>query len=359
MNNEELLDRYRLKLMNLHLSTICVASFFEIIAYIILHTGGKHKISLYSPYFWPEVFIPIAINFTVHFIVRYVNGSKRYDKNLKNASVIYAILTTSCILTLLHRDYITTACTFSFPIVLSAIFCDKKLLKKTLEISIECLLILTGINCFTKEIDATFVLNQIVIYGINIISYLAALLTIDFTQNNLTVIQNQFIANRKLWHGIRRDQMTGLYNHVTFFSEFERIISDSVKNKYPFCLAMIDIDDFKKINDEYGHDNGDKVLLRLAEAMKDCCTPEDKIFRYGGEEFVIIFVDKNIDSAKRITENILTAFSNSRYEFAKIRTTFSCGLVQGDYELTKEKVFNEADKLMYDAKQSGKNRIIM
>lgn len=358
MNNEELLDRYRLKLINLHLSTICVTSFFEIIAYIILLIGGEHRLSPSSSYLWLGVVIPIVINFATHFIVSYVNQSKRYDKRLKNASVIYAALITSCVLTLFHSNYITTACTFSFPIVLSATFCDKKLLNRTLAISISCLLVLTVILCYKKTIDVTFVLNQIVIYGINIISYLAALLTVDFTQNNFSVIQDQFITNRKLWHGMRRDQMTGLYNHVTFFSEFEKVMSDLNEKKRAFCLAMIDIDDFKKINDEYGHENGDKVLVRLAAAMKDCCEPDDKIFRYGGEEFVIIFTNKNIDSAKRITENILTAFSNSKYDFAKIRTTFSGGIIQGESGLTKEKIFNEADKLMYEAKQSGKNRII-
>ena len=359
MNNEELLDRYRLKLINLHLSTISVVTFLEIVAYIILHIDGEHTISLSSPYLWLGVLLPFFINFTAHFAARYVNHSKSYSKNTKNSAVIYAALTTSCMLALLHRNYITTACTFSFPIVLSGAFCDKKLLRRTLYISLLCLAAVTISLCCTKKIDVTFILNQIVVYGINIISYLSALLTVDFTQSNFSIIHNQYLDNRRLWHSVRRDQMTGLYNHVTFFSELESAVRNFRMNAVPFCLAMLDIDDFKKLNDTYGHDNGDEVILTLTQTMKSCCEAKDKVFRYGGEEFAILFIGKNMDSAKRISENILTAFSNSKYKFAQIRTTFSCGIVQCSNTSTKEELFNKADTLMYEAKQSGKNKIVI
>ncbi len=355
MDNEKLLERYRLKLINLHLSTITVVSVFEIIAYIILHFGEGKARSYYLPI---HVIIPILINFMVHFMVRWVARSKTFEQDVKNAAVIYAALATSCVLTLFHMEYITTACTFSFPIVLSGMFCDKKLLNRVLMVTISCLVLSTVISCICKTTDITFMQNQLVVYGINIISYMAALLTIDFAQNNFNVINGQFIANRKLRHGIRRDQMTGLYNHVTFFSEFDKAVEDAENRKISLCVAVIDIDDFKKINDEYGHENGDKVLLRLANVMKDCSAPDDKIFRYGGEEFVILFINKNYASVKTMVTNMLTAFSNSQYDFAKVKTTFSCGIVQYNPSYTKDALFNEADGLMYEAKKNGKNQIM-
>ena len=354
MDNEKLLERYRLKLINLHLCTITVVSVFEIIAYIILHFGEENVSSYYLSMC---VIIPILINFTAHFIVRWVACSKQFEQDVKNASVIYGALATSCVLTLFHMDYITTACTFCFPIVLSGMFCNKKLLNRALIVTISCLVLMTVISCIYKPTDVTFLQNQLVVYGINIISYLAALLTIDFTQNNFNIINGQFIANRKLRHGIRRDQMTGLYNHVTFFSEFEKVIEDAENRRISLCVAVIDIDDFKTINDKYGHENGDKVLLRLSNVMKECSTPDDKVFRYGGEEFVILFINKNLASVKTMVTNMLTAFSNSQYNFAKVKTTFSCGIVSYNPSYTKETLFNEADGLMYEAKKNGKNQI--
>ena len=354
LDNEKLLERYRLKLINLHLSTITVVSVFEIIAYIILHFGEENVSYYYLPMY---VIIPILINFTAHFIVRWVACNKQFEQDVKNASVIYGALATSCVLTLFHMDYITTACTFCFPIVLSGMFCNKKLLNRALIVTISCLVLTTVISCTYKTTDITFLQNQLVVYGINIISYLAALLTIDFTQNNFNIINGQFIANRKLRHGIRRDQMTGLYNHVTFFSEFEKVIEDAENRRISLCVAVIDIDDFKTINDKYGHENGDKVLLKLSNVMKECSTPEDKVFRYGGEEFVILFINKSFASAKTMVTNMLTAFSNSQYDFAKVKTTFSCGIVQYNPSYSKDALFSEADGLMYKAKKNGKNQI--
>lgn len=354
MDNEKLLERYRLRLINLHLSTITVVSVFEIIAYIILHLGEG---GVRPYYIINSVIAPILINFTAHFVVRWVARSKKFEQDVKNAAVIYGALVTSCVLTLFHMDYITTACTFCFPIVLSGMFCNKKLLNRALIVTISCLVLMTVISCVYKTADIIFLQNQLVVYGINIISYMAALLTIDFTQNNFNIINGQFIANRKLRHGIRRDQMTGLYNHVTFFSEFDKVIEDAENRKISLCVAIIDIDDFKRINDEYGHENGDKVLLRLANVMKECSTPDDKIFRYGGEEFVILFINKSFASAKTMVTNMLTAFSNSQYDFAKVKTTFSCGIVPYNTSYTKDTLFNEADGLMYEAKKKGKNQI--
>lgn len=354
LDNEKLLERYRLKLINLHLSTITVVSVFEIIAYIILHFGEENVSYYYLPMY---VIIPILINFTAHFIVRWVACNKQFEQDVKNASVIYGALATSCVLTLFHMDYITTACTFCFPIVLSGMFCNKKLLNRALIVTIFCLVLSTVISCIYKTTDITFLQNQLVVYGTNIISYLAALLTIDFTQNNFNIMNGQSIANRKLRHGIRRDQMTGLYNHVTFFSEFEKVIEDAENRRISLCVAVIDIDDFKTINDKYGHENGDKVLLRLSNVMKECSTPEDKVFRYGGEEFVILFINKSFASAKTMVTNMLTAFSNSQYDFAKVKTTFSCGIVQYNPSYSKDALFSEADGLMYKAKKNGKNQI--
>ena len=245
----------------------------------------------------------------------------------------------------------------AFPIVFSGIFNNKKLLHMSFNITAFVLLIVTYFNLRYDGFSINFIINHLVIYGINIISYLSAKLMIAFSNSNLTVIKEQQNANKELQHSIRRDAMTGLYNHKTFYQKLNSAIKD-YNSSSPFCLAMLDIDDFKKFNDSYGHEEGDKVLLNLVSKMKACCDDNDQLCRFGGEEFVIIFKDKNIRQAKEITEKILSQFSNSVYDFTDKSTTFSAGIVAYEPGMSVNEIFYMADSLMYTAKKNGKKRIL-
>lgn len=307
---------------------------------------------------WGYVALPILINIVIHCIARAVISNKRTNDDTKNASIIYAALVTACVVAFFHRVYIATACAFTFPIVLSGMFNDRKLLKSSFVLSAISLLIITVLKAFEEDVNADFVLNQAVIYGINVISYLSAVIAISFSDNSLEIIEDQANEYKELQHIMRRDQMTGLYNHENFYVKLADAINDYHSGNLSFCLAMIDIDDFKKFNDTYGHDEGDKVLMKLADAMRSCCDSNDRLCRYGGEEFAIIFGNKSLDAAKTVAENILSVFSNTKYDFTDKHTTFSAGIVEYDGSFNQEDIFDKADELMYKAKQNGKNQII-
>lgn len=156
------------------------------------------------------------------------------------------------------------------------------------------------------------------------------------------------------------DQITNLWNH-RFFQERLATEIENVKAQGSLCLAMIDIDNFKSLNDTYGHQHGDKVLRELAQVFKDSSREKDWICRYGGEEFAILLHDtgkaKGMEIAERLRKNVEShAFSGPDAQ-QKLHITISIGLAAfPDDAVSKEKLIAAADKAMYIAKFSGKNQ---
>ena len=151
--------------------------------------------------------------------------------------------------------------------------------------------------------------------------------------------------------------MTKLYNHVEFYNLLHRLRKKGVKQ---ISLAIIDIDMFKQINDVYGHKNGDIVILKLAELLNGLNNDTDTFtFRYGGEEFTIIFVDKPNSYIDVILQNIKTQISNTIFEFdTEKRITISAGVVECDLQIySSEEIFIRVDKALYFSKKNGRNQI--
>jgi len=148
------------------------------------------------------------------------------------------------------------------------------------------------------------------------------------------------------------DGLTGIYNHRHFHEVLPREIERAKRYSQPVCLLMIDIDDFKKYNDTHGHLAGDKLLMNIARILIATTRDVDIVFRYGGEEFVVILpqVGKQggVNSAKRILKLIKQ----------KLSVTVSIGVTSfPDDEVYKNELINKADSAMHQAKKLGKNRV--
>jgi diguanylate cyclase (GGDEF)-like protein len=173
-------------------------------------------------------------------------------------------------------------------------------------------------------------------------------------------IENSFLYEMVV-HRSRTDSLTRLWNHGFFQDRLAEEIERAKRNHHPLGLLIIDIDDFKKLNDTFGHQNGDIVLREIADLLKKSSRDIDYVCRYGGEEFSVILIETNADSsyiiAERIRENI------AQHTFPKfssdhpLKVTISIGLATfPENGQTKEELINQADKAMYIAKFSGKNR---
>ena len=158
----------------------------------------------------------------------------------------------------------------------------------------------------------------------------------------------------------RHDPLTGALNRKGLDEALEREISNERRKSTPLCLALLDIDNFKKHNDRLGHAVGDEALTHLASVAREVMRPQDTLARYGGEEFVLLLPDtalgNGIEAMTRLQRELTTRFFLSGTE--KVLITFSAGVAQlGPNEAGIEAI-RRADQAMYLAKRAGKNRVL-
>ncbi|KPK76462.1 MAG: hypothetical protein AMJ79_06565 [Phycisphaerae bacterium SM23_30] len=171
------------------------------------------------------------------------------------------------------------------------------------------------------------------------------------------------ITNIKLYDEVRQraqtDSMTGLVNHRTFYDELDKEVQRSKRYRGSLSLIMIDLDNLKQINDEFGHRAGDVVLLHVAEQINHCTRANDVAARYGGDEFAIILPNTSVGEALVVAERIAKMVSEQKvqHDGNDVQASISVGVGQYRTGSTIEDFMNESDTALFEAKSSGKNRI--
>ncbi|MBL8499291.1 MAG: diguanylate cyclase [Nitrosomonas sp.] len=157
------------------------------------------------------------------------------------------------------------------------------------------------------------------------------------------------------------DGLTGLLNHTAIKEELAREVIRSSRLNSPLSLAMVDIDFFKKVNDTYGHAAGDRVLKSLARLLKQRLRETDIVGRYGGEEFAVIMNDTDAASAAKVIDEIRTVFSRLLHlsHDEEFSVNFSCGIADLAHFSDAVSLSEAADKALYQAKQRGRNKVIV
>lgn len=172
--------------------------------------------------------------------------------------------------------------------------------------------------------------------------------------------QELLVRNTMMEKLSKTDALTGLYNHKTFHGYLDKLIEQSERTDMKLQLALIDIDNFKTINDTFGHWVGDLILRRVAEGIRHSLAADDFAARYGGEEFAVIIADKSAEMAYRAAESIRLAIAGELHdELNGQPVTVSIGVCAYEPGLGKESLFKGADAALYKAKRSGKNRTIV
>ena len=160
-----------------------------------------------------------------------------------------------------------------------------------------------------------------------------------------------------------RDGLTGLYNRKFLEEHTKKLIPQALRDKFNIGVLLLDMDHFKAVNDEYGHDIGDKVLKELSRILNETVRESDIIIRYGGEEFIVLLVNVKTESdALEVANKIRTRVSENEidvYAGSKLRKTISIGLSMFPQDSSSlESVIKHADIALYEAKSKGRNKVI-
>ncbi len=158
---------------------------------------------------------------------------------------------------------------------------------------------------------------------------------------------------------IREDALTGALNRRGLEQQFHIEQSRSDRTTSPMCLAVLDIDNFKQLNDRLGHSVGDDALKHLARVVRETLRPSDSLARYGGEEFVILLPDTTPEEGEKVMIRVQRELTKRFFlhNNERVLITFSAGIAARQPSESHESVIDRADRAMYLAKQAGKNRV--
>ncbi|SDG55449.1 diguanylate cyclase (GGDEF) domain-containing protein [Pseudomonas benzenivorans] len=175
----------------------------------------------------------------------------------------------------------------------------------------------------------------------------------------IATVRNRAARARNLKARMVRDSLTGLYNHTHTLQLLEDARYRAQRDGQPLSFAMLDIDFFKKVNDNYGHPMGDRVIKSLALFLKQRLRKSDHIGRYGGEEFAVILPNTDAATAYHVLDEIRRRFAEIHYpaQPQDLSCTFSGGIAQLCGELDSKTLTQQADEALYAAKHDGRNRV--
>lgn len=161
---------------------------------------------------------------------------------------------------------------------------------------------------------------------------------------------------------IEHDPLTGLYNRIAMYPTLNNLLKEAQEKGTPLVIAMLDLDDFKEVNDRFGHHAGDEVLRSTALIIKKALRAADKVIRYGGEEFLVVLPGTSMEKAGIALERIRTQIAAQKMvpDHEEVTITVSIGAVEypGSGPGDLNDLIAKADRAMYLAKREGKNRIV-
>ncbi len=153
------------------------------------------------------------------------------------------------------------------------------------------------------------------------------------------------------------DELTNIYNRRYIIESLKKEKAFADRTGEKFSLALIDIDNFKEVNDKYGHEVGDKVLEMVAYEIQNSVREADIVGRWGGDEFIVILRNTDIEKAKKVAERIKEQIKNIKVN--SINLSVSIGLTEYNGRESLKDLIRKADKALYRAKEKGKDRIFL
>lgn len=278
-----------------------------------------------------------AVNLLISLILLFVGIKFDQPKQIKHLNIILVVLFLVCLsFAILLKG--SDALYWAFPAISATYFMASN--RSAFVLTILC-------------ISLTYLLAYPYITTSHIIDYYPALFLHSFFQ--FCWASRTTRQQKKLYEIATRDALTKVNNRLSFNEKLDGVIKRNRRNRVPVSLLMLDLDHFKRINDKFGHDIGDSVLIVFAELITSSIRESDAIYRYGGDEFIVIADDTTIENASILAEQLRTK-ANKDLCLNKYQLSVSIGvttLLPDFDEVTS--VLKRVDNALYEAKKMGRN----
>lgn len=354
-------DLWREKLIRVFYIIVALVFIVEFVVFLAFRNHGLLGEGFTNTQYIIEyVAIPPITGLILVTACKYIN-KMNIKARLKNYSVLITLSLLAAGIAFIHFDVHAILTIFAIPVFLTVLFGQKKI-TGTITIFNGLLLIGSTIYSGLHNNSLDFYLNTAVAFTLLISAYLISMVLIKFNKANNDYIYASYKAQVSLSEQVKNDSLTGLYNQKTFQSLLKRTMEQARNLKSPMSLAIIDLDDFKEINDTFGHLEGDQVLLQFTNLMKQqCADGEAFISRYGGDEFAVIFPRASKELAYLRLEALRQRCKQvPRHLVRSGEICFSAGIshyMEG--EMNENLLFHQADSALYQAKENGKDQTVI
>lgn len=315
----------------------------------------KQEVLQTVPYLIKYVLTPTLLNMLVLLAGWGLIRSSKVKELWKDEILLYCIAAVCFILSYIHVRFSITAGLYMVPILISVVYGSIRTTKRVTMVCLALAVISLIIPGYDPKICAEdYFMNKVLAVFLIIGGYLLGKVMLLYVKDRNEELRKSTAERLQLQENLKRDAMTGLFNHT----EFYRYLEECLQREQPALhIAVIDIDDFKKVNDTYGHERGNDVLIELSGLLEEGCGRDSHISRYGGEEFAVVFHDKTLEEVCNRMESIRKRLESVMLAGMPVTVSISVGIAAYEKGMTAQMLFEKADEAMYLAKRSGKNRI--
>lgn len=314
-------------------------------------------------YMLEYIFIPMVIQIITLVVCYFMIKADNISNEKKNYVVIGLIFVSIGVISFTYYSILPLIMLPSLTIVATALFADQSLTVWS-GIAVAVLTAIDMVRYHFVYTDSVVGINWVGVLSIHLLLIVLLCVMVVIVNTHTKALMSSIMGsyNRQvtLMSELMIDPMTGLYNRRSFEDSLEKEIESAEQTGAKSYVTIFDIDHFKEVNDTYGHSNGDIVIKALCKMMKEKSKDMGLAFRYGGEEFVILFHDVELSKVMNVVEDIRTEFRCYYFNFMnKDGITCSCGVAEYIKGESSKAWFNRADSALYKAKESGRNRTVI
>ncbi len=360
MNKEDIEARWQLLVWQTVIA-ICGVTFA--LSWILFGVHRVEKNIGSGLYMLEYIFIPMVIQIITLVVCYFMIKADNISNEKKNYVVIGLIFVSIGVISFTYYSILPLIMLPSLTIVATALFADQSLTVWS-GVAVAILTAIDMVRYHFEYTDRVAGLNWVGALSIFLLLIILLCVMVVIVNTHTKALMSSIMGsyNRQvtLMSELMIDPMTGLYNRRSFEESLEKEIESVEQTGVKSYVTIFDIDHFKDVNDTYGHSNGDIVIKALCKMMKEKSKDMGLAFRYGGEEFVILFHDVELSKVMNVVEDIRTEFRCYYFHFMnKDGITCSCGVAEYIKGESSKAWFNRADSALYQAKESGRNRTVI